>query len=103
MTSDVFTLESLTPPWMSQCSSLPWTSKRSWSLLSDEVALRTGAGGADLSVGLEIDFARELKGGNAIVAGVKFIDVDYEKSNVRGIPFVLDTTFFGAVVGFTFD
>jgi hypothetical protein len=62
-----------------------------------------GAGGADLSVGLEIDFARELKGGNAIVAGVKFIDVDYEKSNVRGIPFVLDTTFFGAVVGFTFD
>lgn len=62
-----------------------------------------GAGGANLSVGLEIDFARELTGGNAIVAGVKLIDVDYEKSNVRGIPLVLDTTFFGAVVGFTFD
>ena len=35
--------------------------------------------------------------------GFTGIDVDYEKSNVRGIPFVLDTTFFGAVVGFTFD
>lgn len=62
-----------------------------------------GAGGSDFSLGLEIDFARELERGNAIVAGVKFIDIDYEKSSVRGIPFVLDTTFFGATVGFTFD
>lgn len=62
-----------------------------------------GAGGADLSVGFQMDFARELERGNAIVAGFKLIEVDYEKSNVRGIPFVLDAMFFGATVGFTFD
>ena len=62
-----------------------------------------GAGGSDLSVGFQIDFARELERGNAVVAGFKLIEVDYEKSNVRGIPFVLDATFFGATVGFTFD
>ena len=62
-----------------------------------------GAGGADLSIGLQIDFARELERGNAILVGVKFIDIDYEKDNVRGIPFLLDATFFGATVGFTFD
>jgi hypothetical protein len=62
-----------------------------------------GAGGADLSIGFQIDFARELERGNAVVAGFRLIEVDYEKSNVRGIPFVLDATFFGATVGFTFD
>ena len=31
------------------------------------------------------------------------IDIDYEQDNVRGIPFVLDTTFLGATVGFMFD
>lgn len=62
-----------------------------------------GAGGADLAIGLQIDFARELSGGNAIVAGLKVLDIDYEKSSVRGIPFVLDATFLGATIGFTFD
>ena len=71
-----------------------------WSMTT---RVNLGAGGADLSLGLQIDLARELERGNAIVVGVKFIDVDYEKSSVRGIPFVLDTTFFGATVGFTFD
>ena len=50
-----------------------------------------------------MDFARELERGNAFVAGFKLLDVDYEESSVRGIPFVLDTTFFGATVGFMFD
>jgi len=62
-----------------------------------------GAGGADLTVGFQMDFARELERGNAIVAGFKLLEIDYEESSVRGIPFVLDTTFFGATVGFTFD
>lgn len=62
-----------------------------------------GAGGSDLAIGLQIDFARELERGNAIVAGVRIIDIDYEQDNVRGIPFVLDTTFLGATVGFMFD
>jgi hypothetical protein len=62
-----------------------------------------GAGGADLSIGLQVDFSRELERGNAIVAGLKILDVDYEQDNVRGIPFVLDTTFIGATAGFMFD
>lgn len=62
-----------------------------------------GAGGSDLSIGIQLDFARELERGNAIVAGLRIIDLDYEEDNVRGIPFVLDGTFFGATVGFMFD
>ncbi len=62
-----------------------------------------GAGGSDLAVGFQMDFARELERGNAIVAGFKLLDIDYEEASVRGIPFVLDTTFFGVTVGFTFD
>jgi len=62
-----------------------------------------GAGGSDLAIALQLDFARELERGNAIVAGVRIIDIDYEQDNVRGIPFLLDTTFLGATVGFMFD
>ena len=74
--------------------------------LSSTWSMRTranlGAGGSDLTVGFDMSFARELKGGNAVVLGFKLLDVDYEKT-VRGRPFVLDTDFFGATVGFTFD
>ena len=62
-----------------------------------------GAGGSDFSVGFQMDFARELERGNAFVAGFKLLDIDYEEDNVRGIPFVLDTTFFGATLGFMFN
>jgi hypothetical protein len=62
-----------------------------------------GTGGADLTIGFQMDFARELSGGNAIVAGLKLLDLDYEKESVRGIPFAVDATFFGATVGFMFD
>jgi hypothetical protein len=61
-----------------------------------------GAGGSDLTIGFQMDFARELERGNAIVAGLKLLDLDYEQS-VRGSPLVLDATFFGASVGFMFD
>jgi hypothetical protein len=71
-----------------------------WSMAT---RANVGAGGADLSIGLQIDFARELERGNAIVAGLKIIDLDYEEENVRGIPFVLDATFIGATAGFMFD
>jgi hypothetical protein len=62
-----------------------------------------GAGGADLSIGLQLDFARELERGNRILAGFKLIDVDYETENVRGIPVGVDLMFVGATVGFMFD
>jgi hypothetical protein len=73
---------------------------QSWTMTT---RANVGAGGADLTIGLQLDFARVLSGGNAVVAGLKLVDVDYEESSVRGIPFVLDTTFFGATVGFRFD
>jgi len=72
----------------------------SWTLTT---RANLGAGGSDLAVGFQMDFARELERGNAFVAGFKLLDIDYEASSVRGIPFVLDTTFFGATVGFMFD
>jgi hypothetical protein len=62
-----------------------------------------GAGGSDLSIGVEMNFARELAGGNAIVAGFRVLDLDYEKNNVRGAPVVTDLTFVGATFGFVFD
>jgi hypothetical protein len=61
-----------------------------------------GAGGSDLAIGFQVDFARELERGNSVVAGFKLLDIDYEKT-VRGNPLVVDTTFFGATVGFMFD
>jgi hypothetical protein len=62
-----------------------------------------GAGGSDLSVGFQVDFARELERGNAIVTGFRLVDLDYEENNVRGIPVVLDLTLLGATFGFMFD
>ena len=62
-----------------------------------------GLGGSDLSIGFQMDFARELEGGNSIVAGVRLIDVDYLEQNARGIPVALDATFVGATFGFRFD
>lgn len=75
--------------------------------LGDDWTLTTrgnlGVGGSDLSIGLQLDFARELERGNAFVAGFKLLTVDYEADNVRGMPVTLDTAFLGATVGFTFD
>lgn len=62
-----------------------------------------GAGGSDLSIGLQMDFARELARGNAIVAGFRLIDLDYEENNVRGVPVAVDLMFLGATFGFMFD
>ena len=72
----------------------------SWALTT---RANLGAGGSDLSLGLQMEFARQLAGGNAIVGGLRIIDVDYETESVRGAPFVLDATFFGLTGGFRFD
>ena len=51
----------------------------------------------------QMEFARELERGNAIVAGFRLVDLDYEENNVRGIPVVVDLTLLGATFGFMFD
>lgn len=73
---------------------------QSWTMTTRANA---GAGGSDLSIGFQMDFARELERGNAFVAGLRLVSVDYEEENVRGIPVVIDLTFVGATVGFMFD
>jgi len=72
---------------------------QSWTMTT---RANIGAGGTDLSIGLQLDFARELERGNAIVAGIKLLDIDYE-STVRGRAFLLDAMFLGATAGFKFD
>jgi hypothetical protein len=72
---------------------------QSWTMTT---RANIGAGGTDLSIGLQLDFARELERGNAIVAGIKLLDIDYE-STVRGRAFLLDAMFLGATAGFRFD
>jgi hypothetical protein len=72
---------------------------QSWELTT---RANIGAGGADLTIGFQMDFARELERGNAIVAGFKLLDIDYE-ATVRGNLRALDATFFGATAGFRFD
>jgi hypothetical protein len=71
-----------------------------WSLTS---RINLGAGGSDFTYGLQFDFARELEAGNAIVAGLKILDIDYEEASVNGTPYNVDTTFIGATIGFLFD
>jgi len=73
---------------------------QSWTMTTRANA---GAGGSDFSLGFQMDFARELERGNAFVAGLRLVSVDYEEENVRGIPVVVDLTFFGATVGLMFD
>jgi hypothetical protein len=73
---------------------------QNWSLTT---RANVGAGGADLTFGFQMDFARELSGGNAVVAGFKLLDIDHDEESVGGIAFVLDTTFFGGTIGFMFD
>lgn len=72
---------------------------QSWTMTT---RANIGAGGTDLSIGLQLDFARELERGNAIVAGFKLLDIDYE-STARGRAFLLDAMFLGATAGFRFD
>ena len=61
-----------------------------------------GAGGSDLSFGVDTTFGRKL-GPGQLVFGLKLLDVDYEVPSARGIPFRMDTMFLGATVGYAFD
>ena len=62
-----------------------------------------GAGGSDLSWALELSFQRELSSGNSLSFGNRALDLDYETTTGRGLPFKLDTTIHGIVIGYTID
>ena len=62
-----------------------------------------GAGGSDFSWNLELTLERELSNGNSLTFGYKLLDVDYDSISDGGLPFRLDATFHGIVLGYTFD
>ena len=65
--------------------------------------LNVGAGGTDFTFGFSTMFGRELGTGSRFMLGLKLLDVDYEEPAANGIPFVLDTMFFGATICYMFD
>jgi len=72
----------------------------SWDLTT---RANIGAGGSDLTIGVQLEFARTLRRGNAIVAGFRLVDIDYEQRNASGVPVAVDLMLAGATFGFKFD
>lgn len=62
-----------------------------------------GAGGSDFTWSLGVGFERELSNGNSVSFGYKLLDIDYETTTQGGLPFIIDTTFHGILIGYTFD
>lgn len=62
-----------------------------------------GGGGADSSWALELSFQRQLSSGNSLSFGYRALNVDYETTTGRGLPFKMDVTFHGIVIGYIFD
>ncbi len=58
-----------------------------------------GAGGSDLTWGLDLTYLLDFDNGNSFAVGLKWLDIDYEKENNFGI----DAHFFGATIGYNFD
>lgn len=58
-----------------------------------------GAGGSDLTWGLDLTYLYDYDNGNSFAVGLKWLDIDYEKEQNFGI----DAHFFGATIGYNFD
>ena len=58
-----------------------------------------GAGGTDLTWGLDLTYLLDFDNGNSFAVGLKWLDIDFEKENNFGI----DAHFFGATIGYNFD
>ena len=62
-----------------------------------------GAGGSDITWGLDLNFSGLLNSGNRLAIGGKMLSFDYDEQNVQGIPFALDVLFMGLQIGYVFD
>ncbi len=62
-----------------------------------------GAGGTDVTLGVDMVFGRKLASGNQFVSGFKLLDIDYEEPSANGVPFRMDLMFIGATIGYLFD
>lgn len=58
-----------------------------------------GAGGSDLTWGLDLTYLYDFQNDNSFAVGLKWLDVDFEKEQNFGI----DAHFFGATIGYNFD
>ncbi len=62
-----------------------------------------GVGGSDHSWNAQMFFQRELKGGNALVLGLRVMDVDFEDKLPNGEQFTYDTRMSGLTFGYMWD
>lgn len=62
-----------------------------------------GAGGSDFAWSLTPTFLRELDNGNRLVLGFRTLAVDFDDKSRRGVPFGMDVTYSGLIVGYTFN
>ena len=58
-----------------------------------------GAGGSDLTWGLDLTYLYDFQNDNSFAVGLKWLDIDFEKEQNFGI----DAHFFGATIGYNFD
>jgi len=62
-----------------------------------------GVGGSDHSWNAQMFFQRKLQSGNAVVLGVRIMDVDFEDKLPNGQLFKYDTAMTGLTIGFMWD
>ena len=60
-----------------------------------------GAGGSDLTWGLDLTYLHDYDNGNSFAVGLKWLDIDYEHNYAQHLS--LDAHFFGATIGYNFD
>ena len=58
-----------------------------------------GAGGTDLTWGLDLTYLLDFDNGNSFAVGLKWLAIDFDTENNFGI----DAHFFGAAIGYNFD
>ena len=61
-----------------------------------------GAGGADLSGGLQLDFRRQFERGNSLDLGLRVLDLDYDQGDNQAA-MGMNIAFQGLTIGYTFD
>lgn len=71
-----------------------------WSFLARG---NIGAGGSDLAWSLTPTFLREFANGNRLALGMRTLNVDYDDETDSGIPFSMDVSYTGLIIGYTFD
>jgi len=62
-----------------------------------------GAGESDFAAELQFNFSYQLKNGDSLAFGYRWLDFDYDTTTPGGATFGLDTSFHGLIIGYVFD